>query len=143
MKKTILSLLLLPVVAQAGNLRELYWSPYACSGHIYQFDDITNEYKEYTREYIKKDNEPKHISYRLIEGKIMHAKGSIYSLLGNNINGKTTINFASTNQAFMKLPKYGLLALKTCDIEKSRKPIYEAEIHFKKCPKNDINCKSY
>ncbi len=141
MKKTILFLLFLPAATQAGNLNEIYWSTYACSGYIYHFDDNKNTYKKYTREYIKKTNEPRYTSYRLIEGKMKHIERAIYSLSGKDIKGITTIDFSNMNQALIKSSQLGLLALKQCDVDQSKKLIYEAEMYFKKCP--NINCKSH
>jgi hypothetical protein len=142
MKNVLLSILLFPALSLADNLGDLYWSPYACDGYIYHFDDTKGEYEIYTRLDVKDEKHGAYKSYQLTEGKMEQKSGALYLLRSKDIGETMSIDFSGVNQAMMKSTKFGQALLIQCDKEKAKKLIDEAESHFKTCPKNALNCKN-
>lgn len=121
MKKALLSLLLMPVLAQAENLSNLYWSPYACDGYIYHFDENEGEYKIYTRLDVKDEKNREYKPYQLTEGKMKLKEGSLYPLTSKDINEPMSVDFSEASQAIMKSTRFGQAMLIQCDGEKAKK----------------------
>ncbi len=128
-------------VASAASISETYWSTYPCGGYIYHFNTEDGTYKIYTKLEVK-DDKGKYDSYQLTEGTIQPESDQLYSLYSKDPNGKTTIDFSNTEMAVMKSEGFGSANLIQCDPIKAKKLIEAAEMHFQKCPKDVINCKS-
>ncbi len=142
MRLTIFALLLLPLLANAGSLSDIYWSNYACGGYIYHFNSTNNSYKIYTRLTVKDKKNGEYNSYQLTEGQMKHKEGNIYLLINKDINEAMTIDFGDMTEAVMKSKQFGRVLLIQCENKEAKQLIREAENHFKSCPKNVLNCKS-
>ncbi len=141
MRILLLTFLVSANAIAAESISETYWSTYACGGYIYHFDTDAGNYRIYTKLEVKEDGEI-YDSYQLTEGEIKLDGNKIYSLHSKDLTGVTTIDFSQTDIAVMKSEIYGMANLIQCDTAEAKKLIEAAKIHFKKCPKNVINCKN-
>ena len=141
MSRILFLLLLIPVLAQAEDLSEIYWSTYACGGYIYHFDSNKGEYKIYTRLDMKDKRHGEYKTYQLTEGEMKREKGAVYILTSKDIKEAMSIDFSDTQKAIMKSKQFGQAQLIRCDSKKAKQLIKEADKHFETCPKNVLNCK--
>jgi|GEM_PF-2335481 len=143
MKILVVFFFLSPLFCMADVMSNRYWSNSACDGYIYHFDTSDNKYAIYSRLKVKDKHRGSYQSYQLTNGA-MHKSGNnlIYSLTGNDLVGRHTVDFSSDHQVIFESAQYGRSVLVACDPQQAKRLIQEAEEHFKSCPKNVLNCKS-
>jgi len=141
MRNVILLIILLPSIASAQNIGEIYWS-YGCDGYIYHFEPEKGEYHIYTKMIVTDKKHGKYNSYQLTGGTLTKVGDEIYSIQSKDITGKATVDFTDSRMAVFTTEQYGQARLWQCDSEKAKALIGEANEHFKVCQKNTLNCKS-
>jgi hypothetical protein len=126
---------------QAMELKDTYWSTWACGGYIYYFDPSASKFKIYTKLQVRDDENSEYNSYQFTSGLLVKSANNLYTLDLED-GGQATVEFDAKNSAIMKSVMFGQSTLTTCDTDQAKQLITEAEKHFETCPRDVLNCKS-